>query len=350
MLRVAIIGVGAMGCLFAGRLTPVAEVTMLGHWASQIAALRRGLLLITPDGQERQMNVSVTDDARRLRPVSLAIVLVKSYQTSRSAPEIRALLDPDGLAITLQNGVSNEQTLASELGDRRVAVGTTTEGATLVKAGVVRHAGQGVTLLPLLTDGRAALVDAFAGVLRSAGFHVELSATAEARVWEKLAINAAINPLTALVDAPNGLLIDNPAANQLARLAATEAALVARAKGLDVDPRRAATRTLDVAMATRQNTSSMLQDVRHGRNIARRLRDAREDVRSGRPTELEAISGSVIKQGREHDVRTPVNAALHRLLTLKLEGEDWRAAVAFLPPNLQPIFIELPQEGTDGKL
>lgn len=333
MLRVAIIGVGAMGCLFAGRLTPVAEVTMLGHWASQIAALRRGLLLITPDGQERQMNVSVTDDARRLRPVSLAIVLVKSYQTSRSAPEIRALLDPDGLAITLQNGVSNEQTLASELGDRRVAVGTTTEGATLVKAGVVRHAGQGVTLLPLLTDGRAALVDAFAGVLRSAGFHVELSATAEARVWEKLAINAAINPLTALVDAPNGLLIDNPAANQLARLAATEAALVARAKGLDVDPRRAATRTLDVAMATRQNTSSMLQD-----------------VRSGRPTELEAISGSVIKQGREHDVRTPVNAALHRLLTLKLEGEDWRAAVAFLPPNLQPIFIELPQEGTDGKL
>lgn len=333
MLRVAIIGVGAMGCLFAARLTPVAQVTMLGHWAPQLAALRRGLLLIMPDGQERQMNVSVTDDARRLGPVSLAIVLVKSYQTSRSAPEIRALLDPDGLAITLQNGISNEQALASELGDRRVVVGTTTEGATLVKTGVVRHAGQGVTLLPLLNDGRAGLVDAFAGALRSAGFHVELSARANARVWEKLAINAAINPLTALVDAPNGLLIDSPAANQLARLAATEVALVARAKGLDVDPRRAATGTMDVAIATRQNTSSMLQDVRHGR-----------------PTELEAISGSVIKQGREHDIRTPVNAALHRLLTLKLEGENWRAAVDFLPPYLQPLFVELLQEGTDENL
>lgn len=328
MLRVAIIGVGAMGCLFAGRLTPFADVTMVGHWPPQFDALRRGLALISPDGGKRQVSISVTDDARRVTPVSLAIVLVKSYQTPRSAPEIRALLDSDGLAITLQNGISNEQALASELGARRVVVGTTTEGATLVKVGVVRHAGRGVTTLPLLTDERAGLVDAFADVLRRAGFHVELSTKAEARVWEKLAVNAAINPLTALLDAPNALLIESAAAGQLARLAATEAALVARAQGLDVDPGRAAARALDVATATRDNISSMLQD-----------------VRNSRPTELEAISGSVIKQGREYGVLTPANAALHYLLTLKLEGENWRAAVASLSPDLQPLFIELQQEG-----
>lgn len=333
MMRIAIIGVGAMGCLFAARLAPFADVTMVGHWAPQLDALRRGLTLVTPEGRELRRRVFVTDDANSLRTVAIALVLVKSYQTARSAREIRTLLEPEGIAITLQNGISNEQALASQLGDGRVVVGTTTEGATLLDAGVVRHAGYGVTILPLSADNRAGLIDSFAGVLGQAGFKVELSKEAEARVWEKLAVNAAINPLTALMDAPNRLLIDNPAAHRLSRLAAEEASLVARAVGHDVDPENAVSRAMAVATATGENISSMLQD-----------------VRSGRPTELEAITGSVIREGRKRGVPTPANTALRQLLTVKLRGEDWKAAISTLPANLQPLFRGLTQEGTDENL
>lgn len=328
MLRVAVIGVGAMGCLFAGYLTPFAQVTMVGHWQPQLDALQRGLTLITPEGQTVERRVAVTNVPHRLKPVSIALVLVKSYQTARSTAEIQALLEPQGMAITLQNGAGNEQTLATVLGARRVTAGTTTEGATLVDVGVVRHAGRGLTVLPLLSDERAEHVETFAGIMRQARFYVEVSAQVEARIWEKLAVNAAINPLTALLDVPNGFLIENEAAKRIARLAAEEVALVARAQGHDVDPQSAADRTIAVATATRQNISSMLQD-----------------VRNGRMTELEAITGRVIRIGRERGVDTIVNATLHRLLTIKLGGGNWTSAIVSLPLGLQPLFLEVRIDG-----
>lgn len=328
MLRVAVVGVGAMGCLFAGYLSPFAEVTMVGHWQPQLDALQRGLTIMTPEGRMVERRVAVTSAPHRLKPVSIALVLVKSSQTARSAAEIQALLEPDGMAITLQNGAGNEQTLAAVLGARRVTAGTTTEGATLIDVGVVRHAGRGLTVLPLLSDKRAAHLDAFAGVIRQAGFDVEVSAQAEARIWEKLAVNAAINPLTALLDAPNGLLVENEAAKRIARMAAKEAALVARAQGHDVDPQSAADRAIAVATATRQNISSMLQD-----------------VRNGRVTELEAITGSVVRIGREWGIDIKVNAALYHLLTIKLGGGSWTTAIVSLPPELQPLFLEVRMDG-----
>lgn len=333
MSRIAIIGVGAMGCLFAGYLAPYADVTMIGHWAPQLDALRRGLTIITPNGEPIHRRVTATSDVHSVEPVSLALVLVKSYQTAQCAAEIRPLLQPGGMALTLQNGIGNRRALASQLGAKRVALGTTTEGATLGQLGVVRHAGRGVTILPLLNDERTDLIDVLAGVLRKATFNVRLSPDVQTRVWEKLAVNVAINPLTALIDAPNSLLIDNPAANQIARLAAKETAIVARAKGHSVDPQDAVSRTMAVAMATRQNVSSMLQD-----------------TRNGRPTELEAITGAVIKEGRQHGLSVPVNIALHHLLTIKLSGKDWTKAIGSLSPHIQPLFIELMQEGIDGNL
>lgn len=330
MMRIIIVGVGAMGCLFAARLSPFADVTMVGHWAPQLDALQSGMTLITPEAGEHRVTVSVTSDPRSLTPAPIVLVLVKSYQTARSAPEIRVLLEPDGIAVTLQNGIGNKQILDTQLGSERVVLGATTEGATLVDVGVVRHAGHGVTTLPRLSDKRAGLLASFATVLREAAFNVTFSTEIEARVWEKVAVNAAINPLTALIDAPNGRLISNRAANQIARLAAEETASVARAKGHNIDPQNAVGKAIAVAQATRDNVSSMLQD-----------------VRNGRPTELEAITGAVVEWGCASGVPTPVSQALLRLLTLKLNGNDWTAAVASLPPDIQPLFLALTQEGAD---
>jgi 2-dehydropantoate 2-reductase len=242
-------------------------------------------------------------------------------------------LKRQGLAITLQNGIGNDLQLASVVGGERVLPGTTTEGATLVRPGVVRHAGRGSIKLPDMAGPRTELLERFVALLRQAGFSVSLTPDVETEIWQKVAINAAINPLTALVGAPNGFLLASGAAKRIAQGAAREAAIVARARGCLIDPAATAQQTMEVARTTGQNLSSMLQD-----------------LNNQRPTELDAITGAIIHLGKEANVPTPYNDALYELLTRKLRGEQWPAGIKFLANELQPLFRRLHEEGQNAKM
>ena len=330
MLEVVIVGIGAMGCLFASYLAPHANVTMLGHWPEQLRTLQRGLTLIKPDKEQLRVDVKITGDASSITPVAFVLVLVKSYQTRQAAQEMSAFLRDYGYAITLQNGLGNDQALASQLGANRVVLGSTTEGATLIETGMVRHAGQGETVLQDVGRNGSERLREFTNLLRQAGFRTNLASNVSGLVWEKLVVNAAINPLTALLNVNNGFLLSSPPARRIARRAAVEAALVARAAGHDVAPDSASEHAETVARHTKDNLSSMLQD-----------------VRNGRPTELEAITGAVLHFGQANNVPTPVNSALYDLLAAKLRGENWTRRIESLAPDLQPLFALLYQEISD---
>jgi 2-dehydropantoate 2-reductase len=136
-------------------------------------------------------------------------------------------------------------------------------------------------------------------VLRSAGFdsHAVDAAQGAALAWGKLAVNAGINALSAILNVPNGELLARPEALRLMEQAANEVAAVARAKGIALPFADAAAEARRVAAATASNLSSMLQDV---------LR--------GAPTEVEAINGAVVREGVRAGVPTPVNEELRRLV------------------------------------
>ena len=117
-MRIAILGTGALGCVFAARLAAHADVWMLGTWAEGVAAVRRdGIRVTERDGCVRQVACPGDDRSRRrFPPVDLALLLVKSYQTERAAAWAAQLLRPDGLAVTLQNGLDNGPKLAAAVG------------------------------------------------------------------------------------------------------------------------------------------------------------------------------------------------------------------------------------------
>lgn len=322
-----------MGCLFGAHLAPVANVVIIGHWAQQLAALQQGLVLESAGGVRQVGLVDATSDISLIAPCDIALVLVKSYQTEQAAHDVSRVLKRDGLAITLQNGIGNDLKLASTIGSERVLSGTTTEGATLVRPGVVRHAGRGSIKLPSAAGPRTALLDRFVALLRQVGFSVSLTPDVKADVWQKVAINAAINPLTALVGAPNGFLLASEAAKRIAQGTAREAALVARARGCELEPGATAQQAMEVARATRHNLSSMLQD-----------------LNNQRPTELEAITGAVMRLGKDENVPTPYNDALYKLLTRKLRGEFWPAGIKSLASELQPLFRRLYEEGQNAEV
>ncbi|MBM2844516.1 MAG: uncharacterized protein HW404_2353, partial [Anaerolineales bacterium] len=144
---VLIAGSGAMACLFGARLSAHADVTLLGTWPEGVAALQRHGVRLEAGGMETRHAVRVTSDPADCRGARFALVLVKSWQTGRTAAMLADCLGPDGVALTLQNGLGNLEELSAVLGQERAALGVTTMGATLVGPGAVRVGGTGPTYI-----------------------------------------------------------------------------------------------------------------------------------------------------------------------------------------------------------
>ena len=294
MTRVTLVGTGAMACLFGARLTAVAEVTLVGTWAEGLAALHERGIVVEEAGGATTVPVRAAHLDDDLPSADFVIVLVKAWQTARVAKRLPALLKPAGLALTLQNGLGNFETLAETLGPERVMLGVTTQGATLLGPGRVRPGGAGPTHIaqhPRLVP----LVD----LLRSAGFDVLQPPTSglQPLLWGKLVVNCGINALTALLRVPNGELLNRPEAAVLMEQAAMECAQVAQAQNIRLPFTDPVTRVREVARATAVNYSSMFQDI---------LR--------GAPTEIDAINGAVARVGAQMGVPAPVNETLWRLV------------------------------------
>ena len=286
-MKILIGGTGALASLFAARLTQAGyDVTMLGTWQEGLVALRKnGVRLVDANGNEGQFKVHATNDPRECMGARYAIVLVKAWQTERAAYQLKQCLADDGLALTLQNGLGNYETLIQSLGLDRVALGSTTTGATLLGPGLVRAGGEGI-----ISIGRNQAIGQIEAALQSAKFNVQVVEDPQAVIWGKLVINAAINPLTALLKVTNGELLERPSARALMGALANEATHVAHAENITLpfdDPVAAVEM---VARKTAANQSSMLQDV---------LR--------GAPTEIDAICGAIVKVAEKHQLEVPMN-------------------------------------------
>lgn len=285
-----------MGCLFGARLAPHADVTLIGRWPEQLEALRRGpLRIVTGEGHEERIQLRATGDMNTVGRVDVALIVTKSPKTAAAGAGAALVLSESGLAVSLQNGVGNLDILAGCVGYHRASLGVTTLGATVDGPGRLRYGGPGVTVLATRPEIDRS-VRALAALLAQAGLEVDVADDVTALVWGKLAINAGINPLTALLRVPNGTLLESTWARAIMGQAAHEVAAVAAARGI-VLPFDAAARAEEVARQTAANRSSMLQDV---------LRST--------PTEIETICGAVVRAGEAAGIETPANRMLYNLI------------------------------------
>ena len=299
MKNILIVGTGALATLYAARLSQAGySISMLGSWRAGLEALQKdGARLVDSEGNEARFDVHAISNAVECLGIKYALVLVKAWQTEQAAKHLQACLASDGLAVTLQNGLGNLEALARSLGSNRVALGVTTTGATLLGPGLVREGGEGV-----ITLQQHLALRPIAEALTSANFNVNVVDDAQSPIWGKLVINAAINPLTAILRVPNGKLLESPSAREMMRALAAEVAQVAEAENIQLpftDPAAAAE---SVARKTAANHSSMLQDV---------LR--------GAPTEIDAICGAVVRIGNNHQIDAALNRACWKLVKTIVE-------------------------------
>jgi len=300
-MHVLLVGPGALGCLLASVLFRGTEGTdtrlsLLDHNPSRADFLNRRGILYDLHDEQRCIPLTVTADPLTLGPVDVLILCVKSYDIPASLTACRHLLQKGPLLLFMQNGIAH---LDSGLmtGAAAVAFGTTTEGATLLARGHVRHAGSGATHLGFLArpdDRSVMLLERTAEIFRHGGLLTTITDDIMNRLWAKLFINVGINALTATLACKNGELLTMPGIDERMQTAVDEAMRIARAEGIEVmdDPYWA---TRIVCSKTAENVSSMLQDVRNRRR-----------------TEIDAINGAVVAKGLHYGIKTPENSLLCR--------------------------------------
>lgn len=294
-MRITIIGSGALACLFGAHLSTAAQVCLLGTWKEALTTIeRRGIRVDYASGSVTARVMSTTDE-NAAYPSDLVLVLVKGWQTERAAQQASRVLDKRGLAITLQNGLGNYETLEAWVGPGQASLGVTTQGAEIISPGYIRHAGGGDTHLGI-TDHTSERLYKVAELLNISGIPTRLTNALDQVQWGKLAASAGINALTALLRIPNGELLTRPDAEQLMLAATRETVAVAKAKGITLpfDPDH---HVREVVRATALNHSSMYQD------IARQA-----------PTEIDTINEAIVHEAAAVGLSAPVNKMLAQLV------------------------------------
>jgi len=294
-MRIGVVGPGAMGCLFAGYLARSGhEVTLFDRRESRAADIVRDGLHIETRDDVQQVTCAATTDPASLGQAELVLVCVKAYDTAEVARTLGGYLSEQGTVLTLQNGLGNVEALSEHVDAGRVFGGSTAEGATLLGTGSVRHAGRGPTVIAPSVPENVEVAGKLAAVLAEAGFDATAERDLTHVLWSKLLVNAAINPLTALLGVQNGQLVEIPPARRLVKDVTREVTQVAVAEGAIEGSADTVAIVEKVCRATARNRSSMLQD-----------------VTSKRRTEIDAILGELLARARSRQIDVPVCTTLY---------------------------------------
>jgi 2-dehydropantoate 2-reductase len=299
-MRVAVIGAGAVGAYFGGRLAAAGnDVHLLARGEHLRALQESGLRVRSPLGNLEGLEVPASDDPYGVGPVDVVLVAVKAYDIQEAAATAQLLVDDDTAVISLQNGVEAEEELAAALGPERVLGGVAYIEAVVAEPGVIEHRSAFARLVFGELDGkRSARAEEFLRVCLQAGTDTSISDDIRRDLWTKWVFICAFSGMTALCRQPIGVIMADPDLAAVYRRLLEEMAALARARGIDlsadiVEDRLAFSRNeLDPEMR-----SSLLADLNRGKRL-----------------EIDSLNGHAARLGRRLGVDTPVNDVVYAAL------------------------------------
>jgi len=298
-VSVAVVGAGAMGCLFATRMAEGgATVTVIDVDPDRLDAIRNQGIILTDDAGTRAVRVEAASAAQFPGPVDLLLLFTKGMHSAAAIASVAHLRDCSPIALTLQNGIGNAEQLAAAFGPDRVLMGTALIPADLTSPCAVKTHGFASVQLGAFAGADVETVEQIADLLERSGFEVQRHSAILAAVWQKLAFNAALNAIGMICAVPNAGL-DNPAGRRIATATVDETIAVAASKNLTLDR--------DHILA---NIDAALRE--HGGHKASML----QDREAGRPSEVETINGAIALEGKRRGVATPVCDTLADLVRI----------------------------------
>jgi 2-dehydropantoate 2-reductase len=298
-MRIAVVGAGAMGGLWAARLRAADQsVTIIDVSEELISAVRASGLTVQTGAGVEVARVEATSDPATVGPVDLVFFFVKAQHTQTAAEMARPLVGAETIVVSQQNGWGNADILAGIFAPAQLVVGVTYHSATVLGPGRVAHTGKGPTTVgPYLDGAPLGQAERVGTLLSAAGIETTVTLQVKAEIWKKLILNAATLPTASLTRLCAGNLGQPGPLLDLVDAVAAEAVAVARAQGYDIDRRERLDRIHTVLAGAGKGKASMLQD-----------------VEACRKTEVEVVNGAVVRAAERAGIDVPLNRAMVALI------------------------------------
>ena len=295
MSSILIVGSGALATAYATKLYQHPEIALqiFCEWQEGVMSIRKdGIRCHYQDRTIKTPPFLATIQAAEITPVDLILVLVKSWQTERVVSQIKDKLKPEGICLTLQNGLGNLQILRRIFPPQKVLAGTTMLGAELIAPAEVK-----INFIGRMQMEEHPADGWILPIFRESGFEIQTNPELESVLWGKLLINAIVNPLTAIFQQRNGILLSSTESRALMDAMIDEILLLVQKKNIAL-PYADAHRQVRLAVEqTTENLSSMAQDWK--RNA---------------PTEIDNITGAILNEAQTYQIEMPVNKTIYQLI------------------------------------
>ena len=298
--KIAVVGPGAMGLLFAGRLSKHADVTLLGNNPERISELQLNGIRVQEGEKLLECRPSAVLNGTCTEPMDLVLLFTKAYLTEQAFAANKAVIGENTYVLTLQNGMGHADVLSQFADPSHILIGTTEEGSSRENAYTVNHTGHGKTTFGFVTsvsDATKQDAERFAALFDASGFPCTVSEDISFAVWNKLMINASSSVLCGVLQKPQGYIVEHPAAWDICKALIMEVCETANAEGYHFSKEEQINRLYN-----------------HLRNAPNGFPSLAADLKNGRKTEVDFISGSVVRAAEKKGLQVPYETLMVQLV------------------------------------
>ena len=287
-MKITVIGAGAMGSVYGGHLSGKHQVYLVDTNPDIVTQINREGLKIDEDGVTNTYHPTAVAGTEGLGEMDLVILFVKSIYSRAALAGNQGVIGEKTRLLTLQNGAGHEDILKEFVPENRIIIGTTEDNGAVLAPGHVRRGGVGNTNVGMLTEDREEFLPQLKEAFDSCGFQVKIHENIQYLIWDKLFTNVSLSAVTGILQVDMGFIAENEYAWKLTKTLIHEAIAVAGALGLSFDEEAVTERVRQTAIGNPAGCTSI-----------------RADLRDGRRTEVNTISGSVVTAAGRCGVSVP---------------------------------------------
>lgn len=296
-MRIAVIGAGAMGSIYGGHLSLHHDVYLIDTNQAIVDHINREGLKVQEDGTDVTYHPKAVTSTEGVEPVDLVILFVKALFSRSALNSNKGIIGDNTYLMTLQNGSGHEDILSEFVPENRIIIGTTEDNGAVLAPGHVRRGGSGNTNIGMLTEDTHGFLPKLKEALDSCGFHGNIHENIQQLIWNKLFTNVSLSALTGVLQVPMGFIAGNEHAWTLAQRLIHEAVEVAHGLGLEADEAEITEKVKNTSFGSPEGITSICADLRDGRR-----------------TEVNTISGSVVRASKKCGVPAPTHEVIVELV------------------------------------
>lgn len=303
-MRIAVIGAGAMGSIYGGHLSQHNDVLLVDTNEKVVEQVANNGLLIDEDGTTHTYYPGAVSNTKGQEPADLVILFVKALFSRAALEGNRGLIGPNTRLMTLQNGAGHEDLLKEFVDEDHIVIGTTEDNGAVLGMGHVRRGGTGVTNVGMLVEDKEGFLPQLKEAFDQCGFNVKIHENIQTLIWDKLFTNVSLSALTGVLQVDMGYIAANEYAWDLCCQLIHETVKTAAAAGLNFDEEKVREKVKNTSINNPNGCTSI-----------------RADLRDGRRTEVDTISGAVVRAAHKYGVEVPGHECIVRLVHA-MEGRN----------------------------